>query len=117
MQSSPLICPWRQNKETTSLIQNYFYLLLSSAYGALCVLQRRVLSAVELTITLALPANRLLLSSLAVLVWPGLGHMLMQLRNGVSMPQLVGVDQMVKEAKLSSMHLIPRGVCCGVRKA
>lgn len=55
MQSSPLICPWRQNKETTSLIQNYFYLPLSSAYGALCVFQGRVLSAVEINITLAEP--------------------------------------------------------------
>lgn len=55
MQSKPLICPWRQNKETTSLIQNYFYLPLSSAYGVLCVLQGRVLSAVEITITLAQP--------------------------------------------------------------
>lgn len=57
MQSSPLICPWRQNKETTSLIPNYFYLPLSSACGALCVLQGRVLSAVEITITLAHPCK------------------------------------------------------------
>ena len=56
MQSSPLICPWRQNKETTSLIQSYFYLPLSSAYGVLCVSQRRGQLAVEITITLG-PAH------------------------------------------------------------
>lgn len=83
-----LICLQRQNEETTSLIQHYFYLPLNSANAALSVLWGEGPSAGRNEDDHCPgPINGIF--CLCEWCWgggPDLGHLLMDLSNGIPVP-------------------------------